>query len=679
MKGFKSITRRTVVIIIPLLVLILGSINFYTYIGTKDGLTEQVEQRMENRLNSVEQFVENSLLENSKIPELIARQIEVAPTDLSLKTYEDTLKRTIPTNESTYGGGVFFEPFQYDKDEEYFSTFAYRDGDKIKTTDKYSDPAFDYTSQDWYQVATDTEEDVIYTRPYLDTNVDVSMVTATAPFYDNKEKFLGVVTSDIDLTDIQQVINDIEVEKTGYAFLIDDEGRYIADQDSSKMMELKITEDPNEQLASFGEQIVAEEQSILQFENNSLFTKKMEGTGWTIGLVVPDQELYAALSTLTLKQIVVSIIGIALIIIVVMLYSRWIVRNVNDVKNMAQTIASGDLTQTMQVNSEDEFGQLAEATNQMKDNLRSIVDGITNASETITNHSHDLTISADGVGEASEQVAATMQELASGAETQANVTGDLATMMARYATQIQQTNDSGEAIRVSSLDVLEMTEEGTQLMNSSNEQMMQIEQVVQDAVTKMSRLDTETQEISKLVGVIQDVAEQTNLLALNAAIEAARAGESGKGFAVVADEVRKLAEQVATSITDITGFVTNIQNESGSVSHSLKNGYTEVELGMTQIQATGETFNQISSSVTDMVDKIKNMAGNLSDIASSSEEMNDSVENIATVSEDSAAGIEQTSAASEETTSSMNEIVDGTSQLEKLAEELNELTHQFKL
>lgn len=679
MKGFKSITRRTVVIIIPLLVLILGSINFYTYIGTKDGLTQQVEQRMENRLNSVEQFVENSLLENSKIPELIARQIEVAPTDLSLKTYEDTLKQTIPTNESTYGGGVFFEPFQYDKDEEYFSTFAYRDGDKIKTTDKYSDPAFDYTSQDWYQVATDTEEDVIYTRPYLDTNVDVSMVTATAPFYDNKEKFLGVVTADIDLTDVQQVINDIEVEKTGYAFLIDDEGRYIADQDSAKMMELKITEDPNEQLASLGEQIVAEEQSILQFENNSLFTKKMEGTGWTIGLVVPDQELYAALSSLTLKQIAVSIIGIALIIIVVMLYSRWIVRNVNDVKNMAQTIASGDLTQTMDVNSEDEFGQLAEATNQMKDNLRSIVDRITNASETITNHSHDLTISADGVGEASEQVAATMQELASGAETQANVTGDLATMMDRYATQVQQTNDSGEEIRVSSLDVLEMTEEGTQLMNSSNKQMMQIEQVVQDAVTKMSRLDTETQEISKLVGVIQDVAEQTNLLALNAAIEAARAGESGKGFAVVADEVRKLAEQVATSITDITGFVTNIQNESGSVSHSLKNGYTEVELGMTQIQATGETFNQISSSVTDMVDKIKSMAGNLSDIASSSEEMNDSVENIATVAEDSAAGIEQTSAASEETTSSMNEIVDGTSQLEKLAEELNELTHQFKL
>src|SRR5690606_30819113 len=103
------------------------------------------------------------------------------------------------------------------------------------------------------------------------------------------------------------------------------------------------------------------------------------------------------------------------------------------------------------------------------------------------------------------------------------------------------------------------------------------DQIVQDAVRKVEGLDEQTQQISKLVSVIQDVAEQTNLLALNASIEAARAGEHGRGFAVVADEVRKLAEQVSASIADITGIVTNIQSESNTVSKSLQEGYKEVE------------------------------------------------------------------------------------------------------
>src|SRR5699024_4194813 len=132
-----------------------------------------------------------------------------------------------------------------------------------------------------------------------------------------------------------------------------------------------------------------------------------------------------------------------------------------------------------------------------------------------------------------------------------------------------------------------------------------------DAVQKVQGLDAQSQEISKLVSVIQDSAEQTNLLALNAAIEAARAGEHGKGFAVVADEVRKLAEQVSVSVTDITTIVTSIQNESSMVTESLEGGYKEVEQGTTQIEATGEKFNGINTSITNMVKDIQSISDNL--------------------------------------------------------------------
>src|SRR5699024_11327619 len=141
------------------------------------------------------------------------------------------------------------------------------------------------------------------------------------------------------------------------------------------------------------------------------------------------------------------------------------------------------------------------------------------------------------------------------------------------------------------------------LMEASTEQMNMIDAMMQEAVQKVEGLDLNSQEISKLVLVIQDIAEQTNLLALNAAIEAARAGEHGQGFAVVADEVRKLAEQVADSVSDITGIVERNHQESNIVTESLQAGYKEVEQGTKQIATNSEMLYGINQAVTEMVNK----------------------------------------------------------------------------
>ncbi|WP_461180407.1 methyl-accepting chemotaxis protein [Virgibacillus kimchii] len=272
-----------------------------------------------------------------------------------------------------------------------------------------------------------------------------------------------------------------------------------------------------------------------------------------------------------------------------------------------------------------------------------------------------------------------MQELASGSETQANSSTELSSAMSDFAANVQEASDNGEQIKENTGKVLEMTEEGSQLMDNSNAQMEKIDQIVQDAVQKVEGLDTQSQEISTLVSVIKDIADQTNLLALNAAIEAARAGEHGKGFAVVADEVRKLAEQVAESVTDITGIVTNIQSESSVVTGSLQEGYKEVESGIVQIKATGEKFDGISTAISEVVDSIQTVTGNLSEVAATSQQMNSSIQEIASISEESAAGVEQTSAASQQTSSSMEEVAASADDLAKLAEDLNGLVRKFKL
>ncbi|MFC5591303.1 methyl-accepting chemotaxis protein [Sporosarcina soli] len=384
----------------------------------------------------------------------------------------------------------------------------------------------------------------------------------------------------------------------------------------------------------------------------------------------------ATLRTVAIVTVLVILLSTAAALVTANSLSKP-VRMVTDRMNR---IASGDLSgEPLESRSKDEVGQLVNAINEMSGNTRQLVHDINIVSGSVTGQSEELTQSATEVKAATNQIATTMYELAEGAEMQANHAGDLAQSMEAFSHKVEEANEKGEQIHQSSEEVLTMTAEGSRLMQSSNEQMEKIDHIVQESVQKIHGLDEQAQEISKLVEVIKDIADQTNLLALNAAIEAARAGEHGKGFAVVAEEVKKLAEQVSLSVTDITGIVGSIQQESSSVADSLQVGYEEVTKGTEQIQITNKTFGQINHAVTEMAQHIQSVSENLADITAGSQEMGSAVEEIAAITEEAAAGVEQTSASSQQTSSSMEEVAGSAEQLAKLAEELNGLVQQFKL
>lgn len=379
-------------------------------------------------------------------------------------------------------------------------------------------------------------------------------------------------------------------------------------------------------------------------------------------------------------QLVLMAASILIGTLLVIFISRAVSRNLNKVVDISTKIADGDLAiQEMNYKGNDEIGRLATSVNTMSVNLRSVIQQLAEVSETVTAQSEELTQSANEVKTGSEQIATTMQEMASGSEVQANSASDLSTLMGTFTSKIQETNANGGQITESSNHVLNLTNEGSLLMDASTEQMAKIDKIVQDAVKKVQGLDEQSKKIFKLVYVIKDISEQTNLLALNAAIEAARAGEHGQGFAVVADEVRKLAVQVSESVTDITGIVENIQNETDLVTESLQGGYQEVEKGTSQIENTGEKFHGIRSAVMEMAEHIKTVSGNLAAITESSGEMNASIQEIASISEESAAGVEQTSASAQQTSSAMEEVAESSNELAKLAEKLNGMVRQFRL
>ncbi|MCD5322274.1 MULTISPECIES: methyl-accepting chemotaxis protein [Pontibacillus] len=358
------------------------------------------------------------------------------------------------------------------------------------------------------------------------------------------------------------------------------------------------------------------------------------------------------------------------------LYRR--IKPLGKVTHLAKEVAQGRLdSEDVQHKSKDEIGMLTKAVNGMKNDLRSMISNIAEVSSTVTKQSEEFTQSSFEVKEGSEQIAVTMEELSSGAETQATSSSRLAVMMDHLLQEITQAHASGETISKTSGNILTMTKEGSDLMNQSVDQMKRIDSIVKTSVESVRGLDTQSKEISKLVQVIRDIAEQTNLLSLNAAIEAARAGEHGKGFAVVADEVRKLAEQVSHSVVEITSIVGTIQTESSTVVQSLEQGYAEVDKGSKQIEVTGKTFENIYQSVTDMTSNIQQVTTTLTEIVDNSQEMNHSIEEIASVSEESAAGVEQAAASAQQSSSSMEEISHRSKELAELSERLDGEVKRF--
>ncbi|MEG0437672.1 MAG: methyl-accepting chemotaxis protein [Solibacillus sp.] len=430
--------------------------------------------------------------------------------------------------------------------------------------------------------------------------------------------------------------------------------------------------------------------------NKEIASQYLRGTDVVAGEIIKGYEEMAAKQEQAINQLgnemiaqskVTMYLGAAigsiitiLAIIIAFVTARIITNPIKEVVQKITAMADGDMSQPPLVQkTRDEIGLLVQSANSMNIKLHGVLSSIHDVSGNVAASSEELAQSALEVKVGAEQIAMTMTDLAEGSETQASSAGDLAQMMETFKMNVQQATDEGTKMAHHSEEVLHLTETGQGLMDASTQQMVTIDRIVQKAVVKVEGLNSQSQEISKLVVVIDGIANQTNLLALNAAIEAARAGEQGKGFAVVADEVRKLAEQVSLSVTDISSIVTRIQSETMNVTTSLQTGYDEVKKGTAQITDTGETFDNIAKAVNYMSTNIQGITENLQGIATTTDQINRSIDGIAAITQESAAGIEQTTATVEETAGTMEEIANSTEQLATVAENLNTQVQQFKL
>ncbi|EJM84387.1 methyl-accepting chemotaxis protein [Pseudomonas sp. GM67] len=330
--------------------------------------------------------------------------------------------------------------------------------------------------------------------------------------------------------------------------------------------------------------------------------------------VAEDQSMQAELKKNSLLIIGSSALALLVGLIAAWVITRLIVGPLRSVIRVAQQIAAGDLSATVEVTRRDEIGQLMQAMQQMGAGLSSIVSGLQAGIE-------QLASSAQSLSAVTEQ---TNLEVSS----QKEETEQVATAMNQMTATVHDVARNAEEAAQAAQTADDKVESGQVVVRQSMARIEQLADSASSASSSIESLSAEIQNIGTVLSVIKSVAEQTNLLALNAAIEAARAGEQGRGFAVVADEVRALAKRTQQSTEEIERLVSALRSAAQSSVHQIQSSGELVKLAVSDALQTESALGSIAAAVSLIQQMNQQIAAAAEEQSSVAEEINRSVTSI---------------------------------------------------
>jgi methyl-accepting chemotaxis protein len=311
------------------------------------------------------------------------------------------------------------------------------------------------------------------------------------------------------------------------------------------------------------------------------------------------------IQTSRIEMIALGVIALLVSIGLSYLIGRWITVPLNQAVTVAQTVAAGDLSSSIDTNGKSETAQLMQALKEMNDSLSRTVGQVRLGTESIST--------------ASSQIASGNMDLSGRTESQASALEQTASSMEQLTTTVKQNVDNAQ--------------QANHLVMSASDVAVKGGEVVGKVVETMGSIKESSRKIVDIIGVIDSIAFQTNILALNAAVEAARAGEQGRGFAVVATEVRNLAQRSASAAKEIKGLIGD--------------SVDKVDEGSKLVDNAGMTMNEIVTSVQHVADIMSEITSASQEQSAGIEQVNQAIAQMDEMTQQNAALVEQAAAAAQ--------------------------------
>jgi class 3 adenylate cyclase/HAMP domain-containing protein len=374
-----------------LIILILGSTAIiflaafiYNLVASKQAVIEQVGQNAQHLTLETAYRIEVVLRSVEKVPGNLAAVLEDYP-------YQQTdlvrlMQTTVAANRDVFGVAVAFEPHAFHPGSYYFCPYSFREDNQIKTTYLGSD-SYRYFFWDWYQVPKELQRPG-WTEPYFDEGGgNIIMSTYSVPLFRRQgdtRKFVGVVTADLSLMWLKDLVSAVKIYHSGYAFLISQNGVFVTHPDPRWIMRESIfsiaeaRHDPD--LRRLGRAMVRGDSgfvSLTDFYSGQpswLFFAPLPATGWSLGVVIPENELFADVNHLSQKIAGIVLLGLGFLALVIVAIAANIARPLKKLARQTAAIAQGDFGATVPETGAREVRHLAQSFNQMGQQLTDYIE-----------------------------------------------------------------------------------------------------------------------------------------------------------------------------------------------------------------------------------------------------------------------------------------------------------------
>ena len=685
----KSIKRKLLKIVLPIIIggLVILTLGTYLSINSfvKSELIDSMSARQKESTEGINLWLKSRLAEVQETTySPILKDIANSGVDLDLSD-EETINTIDKINLSRWNFVNVEYPNEYSaihimstlSKEQWKDT---SNGDKLEAR-YYNVAKGESATSPWAKgiieeafskySSTGEPYDTIF-KPSYSEAYDKNMVMMVSWVKDDKNQVKLGAAASLAIESIEQKVNSLKYGKKGYSMLIAEDGTFIVHPNSEYPLKVNINDVDDKEIHKLAENISSEKSKVVELgyglNKKVAFCEQVETTGWTVINIVDQNELFSSVNKVMMFILIIAVILVVGLSRAIYKISNKLLNPIDDICIFADKVSQGNLSELIEIKSDDEIGKVAEAFNNTIKNLRDYISEIDKTLDNVTKGNFDINIEYEYKGDfinikksliniissmnetfkeikeatvqvkgGSEQVASTAQTLSQGAAEQASGIEELTASIGEINEEVQNSANNAKDTNKIAYDLGEQ-------IQGSNEKMKEM-------LYAMNEIENSSRNIKEVITTIDSIAEQTNLLALNAAIEAARAGEAGKGFAVVAEEVRKLAEESSKAV----------KNTAELIEGSMKS----VENGKVIADTTAMSLVEVVDYTKNVVELVDNITKSLEEQALSIKQINGGIDQIADVVQSNSAISEESAAASEE--------------LSAQAENLENMINRFKL
>ncbi|QFJ54844.1 methyl-accepting chemotaxis protein [Pseudobutyrivibrio xylanivorans] len=682
--SFRKIGTKMLVMILPVLILAQLVLTTISAISSHNLVNEKTQDAMSAELRANINQVEGNLRDVQILANAIAISVANSYTYTQWDAYQKMLEDMIATNDIVLGSGIWFEPYVYDPEQQYYGPYVYKDGNSNVTTWEYSNAEYDYFNQEYYTNAMASDSAVI-TDPYYDPSSGKVMSSCSAPIVASGKK-IGCITVDIELTAITELIGNVKVGESGVGILTAADGMLIAGHDEQMVQNGdSILNDANASFAAMGQEVISNETGLATYMDGKteykVYYDTIAETGWKFMISIEAYELMRPIYKLINILIAVCIFAIAIAILFIVLAIGGVAKTIKRVQSFATELASGDFTiDSLSVNGRDELAVMSTSLNEMYGNNKGVIQSIADYSVDINDSSSKLKSAAQDLKIEFDKIVDIMTSVNSDMMNSSAATEELSASV----DQVAESADSLNVEAKSSLDLAtdikkradDIGKNSQEAFDKSQTLQTNFQNKLEDSIAQSKVVEN----IGEMASVIADIADQITLLSLNASIEAARAGEQGKGFAVVATEIGKLAGQTSDSVEKIQETISAIQEAFEGLATNAKSLLDYVSGTVTpdykKFVSVAERYGQDARSFEETSEKLSVMTDSIQNIMS---EVRLALQNIAEATQNTAANSGMVMDSVENLSETVGEINDMSDKQNDISANLSEVVSKFKL